>query len=218
LTCSQSAVQCVTCDSTINRVQGYDNLGHQTCVCQTGYYALPDASCVQSNCNADPYCSQCEADLALCVQCRATLNRVLQQGTNRCVCANGYYQDKNNNCSACSVGCAQCNSSTSCTTCVALATNNGDGTCTCASGTFFSVSSNGVRYCQQCPANCNSCSNALTCNVCQTNYVLSASNTCICPVKFFVNPSGNCVPCKIGCDVCTSNTTCTKCTSPLVVQ
>lgn len=59
LTCGQSASDCISCDSTINRILGYDNLGHRTCLCQDGYHALADFSCVQSNCTADPYCSQC---------------------------------------------------------------------------------------------------------------------------------------------------------------
>ena len=217
-TCSQSALECTSCDSTINRIEGYDSLGRRTCICRAGYHALPDGSCVQSNCKSDKYCSQCESDLALCIQCQANANRVIKLPEHICVCADGFYEAADGTCKPCNDGCAECSSPTKCDSCVAQATNNGDGTCRCAAGTFFQVSTNGVRYCSQCIQYCDRCSNGLTCQTCKTNFVLSVDNTCICPKNNFINSKGECVPCKVGCETCFTNSTCDKCIAPLVLE
>lgn len=58
-TCSQSSIECTSCDDTVNRIEGYDSLGHRTCICKAGYHSLSDSSCIQSNCKSDKWCSQC---------------------------------------------------------------------------------------------------------------------------------------------------------------
>lgn len=78
LTCSVAPTSCTSCDPAKNRVAGVDPAGRQTCLCQPGYYSTPDGSCVQSNCNADPFCAQCEQGLKLCVQCLASRNRIIK--------------------------------------------------------------------------------------------------------------------------------------------
>ena len=77
-TCTTSPSLCLECDPSKNRIPGTDNNGQKTCVCQPGYYSTADGSCVQSNCNADPFCSQCEQGLKLCVKCLASKNRVIK--------------------------------------------------------------------------------------------------------------------------------------------
>lgn len=47
---------------------------------------------------------------------------------------------------------------------------------------------------------------------------MTSDGNCICPSRFFINTAGQCTPCKTGCAVCSSNTTCTQCVAPLVVQ
>ena len=216
--CSQSATECTGCDVGVNRIEGYDSLGHRTCICKAGYYSVANGGCVQSNCKSDKWCSQCEADLALCIQCQANVNRVIKLPEHICVCADGFFEAADGTCKPCADGCSKCSSATKCDACVPQATNNGDGTCKCASGTFFGVASNGVRYCQQCTQECEKCGNGLTCQTCKTAFVLSADNTCVCPKNNFINAKGDCVPCKAGCETCFSNTTCDKCQAPLVLQ
>ena len=107
---------------------------------------------------------------------------------------------------------------TKCTACVAGATNNNDGSCKCSVGTFFGIATNGVRYCQKCLQYCDKCSDALSCQTCKSPFQLSTDKTCFCPKTNWINPNGDCVPCKVGCETCTSSTTCSKCVAPLVVQ
>ena len=218
LTCGLSSSDCTSCDATVNRLQGYDNLGHRTCVCRDGFYALPDFSCVQSNCTADPFCSQCEKDLLLCVQCQASKFRVIDLRSHVCVCQPGYYQDSTNNCQPCGSGCATCSSATNCTSCVATATpTNGTGRCACPIRTFYTTL-DGVGFCSSCPNFCNTCSSSVTCTTCANGFNLTTDGICICPSRFFINTAGQCIPCRTGCAVCTSNTTCSQCVAPLVVQ
>lgn len=196
-TCSISASSCTSCDSSINRIAGYDSLGHKTCICLDGYHALADYSCVQSNCTSDPFCSQCEQDLLLCVQCQANSNRVINLQSHVCVCANGYYADSNNVCQPCASGCAICTSLTNCTSCVATATPSSSvqGACNCPSTTYFTTSPSGVNYCSSCISYCSGCNNAVTCNTCINGFVLTTDGVCICPLQNYINPQGQCVPC-----------------------
>ena len=108
----------------------------------------------QSNCNADPFCAECEQGLKLCIKCLASKNRVIKLPESICVCMDGYYPDANNTCVPCKSGCGICKSATNCTSCVALSTPLNDGSCTCPDKTFFKVSLDGVRYCAACGANC----------------------------------------------------------------
>ena len=59
LTCETSPALCTSCDPNKNRIPGVDISGRQTCNCNPGYYSSFDGSCVQSNCNADPFCAEC---------------------------------------------------------------------------------------------------------------------------------------------------------------
>lgn len=128
------------------------------------------------------------------------MNRVLKLPESICVCQDGYYEDpKTKTCAPCANGCAQCSSTTQCINCVAGATSNNNGSCTCASGTFFGISTNDVRYCQKCIQYCDTCNDALTCSKCKSPFQLSSDKTCFCPKNNWINPDGNCVPCKSGC-------------------
>lgn len=217
-TCSISPTACTTCDPAKNRVAGVNDYGHQTCLCMPGFYSTPDGSCIQSDCNADPFCSQCEKGLNLCVQCLASKNRVIKLPESICVCKDGYYPNANNDCVACSQGCGICTSATKCTSCVTLATPNNDGTCTCPATTYFAISTDGVRYCAACGPYCKVCVNSTTCTTCATSFTKTVDNQCVCSAKNYINTAGNCVPCASGCQTCTSSTVCTKCIEPLVLQ
>jgi hypothetical protein len=199
LTCTTSPALCTSCDPTKNRVSGVDNSGRQTCLCQPGFYSTPDGSCIQSNCNADPFCSQCEQGLKLCVQCLASRNRIIKLPESICVCMDGYYADANNTCVPCASGCGTCRSATNCTSCVAMATPGNNGACTCPNQTYFAVSPDGVRYCAACGFKCLRCVDETTCTTCMTSYTKTVDNRCICSPRNFVDSTGNCLPCPNGC-------------------
>ena len=219
LTCATSPAICTSCDPTKNRISGVDASGRQTCLCPAGFYSTVDGSCVQSNCNADPFCSECEQGLKLCIKCLASKKRVIKLPESICVCQDGYYPDSNNTCVQCKSGCGICRTATNCTTCVAMATPNADGSCSCPAKTYFAVSADGVRYCASCGANCQTCVDAITCTTCQTSYTKTADNRCVCAARHYVDSvSGNCLPCATGCDQCSSATSCQSCIAPLLLQ
>jgi len=217
-TCAVAPTSCTSCDAAKNRVAGVDSAGRQTCLCQPGYFATPDGSCVQSNCNADPFCSQCEQGLKLCVQCLASKNRIIKLPESICVCMDGFYADSKNNCVPCPSGCGICSSATNCTSCVTLATPSANGQCNCPAQTYFTVSSDGVRYCAACGPYCTTCVDANTCTTCVTSFTKTVDNKCVCAARNFINAAGQCVPCATGCQQCTSFTNCTNCITPLVLQ
>lgn len=187
--CSLLPTLCSNCDANSNRILGFDVNGNQVCNCVPGFSQNANGDCVQTNCNADPYCSTCQMVLSssICIGCISSSNRILAS-SQKCVCKMGFY-DLNGICTACSSGCASCSSSTSCTVCVASATTNNDGTCTCPGGYYFTTTSSSLRFCTQCPQSCLSCTNATTCQTCKPNYVLS-NGVCSCPNGRFVNTTG----------------------------
>lgn len=218
LTCTTSPALCTSCDPRKNRVQGTDSQGRQSCLCPSGFYSTPDGSCIQSNCNADPFCSECEQGLKLCIKCLSSKNRVIKLPESICVCADGYYADTNNTCQPCKSGCGICKSATNCSSCVALAINNFDGSCSCPNSTFFTVSADGVRYCAACGPNCRVCSDANTCTTCMNTYTKTADNKCVCPARTFTSSTNQCQPCSTGCDQCTAANVCVSCIAPLLLQ
>jgi hypothetical protein len=218
LTCSTSPALCTSCDPKKGRVSGVDAAGRQTCLCPPGFYSNPDGSCAQSNCNADPFCAECEQGLKLCIRCLSSRFRVIKLPEAICVCMDGYYADANNTCVPCKSGCGLCKSATNCTACVALALGSNDGSCACPNATYFTVSTDGVRYCAACGANCLQCLDATTCSTCKPTYVKTADNKCVCAARSFVAANGTCQPCVTGCDICSSATVCSSCITPLLLQ
>ena len=218
LTCQTSPALCTSCDASKNRVAGVDNTGRQTCLCLPGFYSTPDGSCVQANCNADPFCAECEQGLKLCIKCLSSQNRVIKLPESICVCMDGYYPNSNNTCVPCTAGCGICSSATVCSSCVALASPIGNGGCSCPAKTYFTVSPDMVRYCAPCGPNCVSCVDANTCTTCATSYTKTADNRCVCALRNFVDAAGTCLPCPNGCQNCTSLTACNSCTPPLLLQ
>jgi hypothetical protein len=102
-----------------------------------------------------------------------------------------------------------CTSATSCQTCVVSATANGDGSCNCPAGYFFTTSP--ISYCRKCAnytLTCLSLNQALTC---QTNFTIN-NGVCSCPTGRYINNLGQCVPCVNGCATCNSSTSCLVCT------
>ena len=214
--CSLLATQCTDCDRSANRILGYDSLGNQVCNCISGYARNAQGNCVQSNCTADINCETCLTVLgtSTCIKCIAATFRTLVLPQSKCFCRTGFW-DNNGECTPCASGCASCTSATTCTQCVVSANSNGDGSCKCPDGTFFTTTP--IRYCNQCAnytLTCVSLTQALTC---QTNFTL-VNGVCVCPRGNFINNLGQCVPCINGCATCNSSTNCLACVEPLLLQ
>lgn len=214
--CSLLPTLCSNCDPNANRILGFDANGNQVCNCLPGFSANSNGDCVQSNCNADPYCSNCQTVLtsSICIRCVASTNRVLVLPSQKCLCQQGFF-DLNGICTACSAGCATCTNSTTCTQCVVSATNNKDGSCSCPVGYYFTVSP--IRFCTQCPQYSISCTSAIAATACKPNFNL-VNGVCVCPNGRFINANGQCVSCTSGCLNCNSSTSCNVCNTPLLLQ
>jgi len=215
--CSLLPNLCSNCDASANRILGYDSFGNQVCNCIPGFADNGLGNCVQSNCNADPYCSNCQTVLTVstCIKCIGSTNRVLVLPQQKCLCKTGFYE-LNGVCTSCPDGCANCTSATTCTSCVVSATPAANGTCNCQNGYYF-ISTNQMRYCTKCPNYCTTCQSAQICLTCATNFTLLLG-ACTCPVENYVNNLGQCVPCVAGCANCNSSTSCQSCKVPLLQQ
>jgi transposase-like protein len=56
-------------------------MGHQTCICPSGFQGLADGSCVQKGCNSDPFCSVCDPIKNICSECLSSYKLT----ENKCV-------------------------------------------------------------------------------------------------------------------------------------
>jgi hypothetical protein len=214
--CSLLPDRCTDCDAASNRILGYDNLGNQICNCKSGYFPNSAGQCVQSNCDADPFCSTCLTVLSrsTCIQCIAATYRVLVMPQQKCYCQTGFY-DANGICTPCGSGCSNCSTASVCSSCVVSASNNNDGTCTCPSGYFFTTSP--IRYCKKCPNYTLTCSSSVLALTCAANFTLT-NGACLCRSGNYISALGQCLPCVSGCSTCNSSTSCQACSQPLLIQ
>ena len=186
--CQGNAYTCTFCDSTKNKIAGYDNLGRLTCVCAAGYSLGVDGTCSQTDCTTDPYCQQCSTDsIRICLACKPSLNRTLDTNTYKCVCQDGFYEDVNGQCVTCPNACASCTNNTYCKTCVAGASRTGN-TCSCPTGTFFTNVPTG--YCKACQNNCVLCNSNGACLQCLPNYQQTPDGKCSCGNGKYTSSTG----------------------------
>ncbi|KAL4460055.1 hypothetical protein ABPG73_001733 [Tetrahymena malaccensis] len=151
--------------------------------CQSGYYLFIDGTC-KSPC---PTTFTPNSSNQSCV-CRQ--NSSLQ--TNICPCNTGFV-DLGGVCQACPSNCNQCSSQTACTTCQPTYYLFVDGTCK-----------------SPCPATFQANNQNQSC-VCRPNSTLS-TNTCPCNTGY-LDVAGICQQCPTNCNQCSSQTTCTTCSS-----
>lgn len=109
-----------------------------------------------------------------------------------------------------------------------------DGSCTALCGTGYYLD---VLMCRPCNVGCATCTDANACGTCGNGYTFNAtSGTCYCdytagnhiylefclfncPVAYYKNSTTKrCEKCGFGCLVCTSESVCTSCYSPYVVN
>lgn len=208
---------CLNCDPALNRINGLDEAGHQTCFCAPGYSALKDGSCVQNGCTADPYCQDCDdaRGVKVCIQCVASSNRYLAVPQYACVCKEGFY-DEGGICKPCSSGCATCTSATKCTQCVAAANSTNNGACSCPQSYFFA--SDPIRYCKRCKPYCLKCTSENSCDLCLPGFSATSNGECVCARGKYVNSQLQCVPCINNCTVCSGEANCTLCAAGFFLQ
>ena len=125
-------------------------------------------------------------------------------------------------CTACQSPCLNCNSSTSCLSCLIGYLHNFTCASTCPTGLYAEGSNNS---CIACTNNCLTCASSAICQSCLPTYFLYQS-TCIsaCPKGYFPNPSANssiggtCSSCSLPCLTCLSPVLCLACQSGFLSQ
>lgn len=168
---------CEECDANKNRILGYDEIGHKTCYCISGYIALPNGDCKEADCTADPFCQECDTarNTTICIGCIASTHRVLTIPQYVCECKEGYYES-NGECLPCSSGCAKCSNATTCDRCAVSANDNSDGTCLCPSSYFFAIEP--IRFCKRCNDFCLNCTNFDSCDLCLPSFTATTNGAC----------------------------------------
>jgi hypothetical protein len=181
LSCSYNgtSVVCASCDSSLYWTMGLSNL---SCNCQTSYYLNNGSVC--SVCQLG--CSSCDlsGSSLLCSSCISSLFRTMGPSNMSCDCQPQYYQDANNTCSLCPLGCLYCSLNGSvlycsiCNSSLNRLLNSSNLSCDCQIG-FYQDASN---ICVPCRSGCLSCtfSNIMEiCLTCSNGYYLSSNNTCL---------------------------------------
>lgn len=200
--------------------------GPNSCnACKTGF--LVDGECLD-NCPKGTYpqfnpniCLPCDP------QCRACTNNACTE------CKDGFFLSgekcletcpiktfpniQTNTCDSCPENCDACNSSDKCDRC-----QSGfyleDGKCKtdCKAG---SVSSNN-GICIPCEKYCDIClsNNTSQCTQCEKGK-FNQNGICVdqCASNQFVDAFGNCKDCSVNCIICDDITSCSKCSSPLIL-
>lgn len=186
-------------------------------VCPSRFYTNTVSSLCLSCTNIN--CLTCSSDLTTCLSCDSITDRRTLNGTT-CSCQTGYYSVAGTSvCSPCSNLCETCSGPVNCLTCVA-STNRElvSGYCVCKSG-FVDT---GVVNCQSCATSmpgCTACSSSTVCTACNSTGQFSlVSGNCSCNAGYYYNATHYtsnlaCASCLLGCQVCTSSTTCTTCFS-----
>jgi len=211
--CKNCPKECESCDSTdkCNSCKLGYVLQEGKCIttCTSGYVEVAGDICKEC---VDADCDTCNpTDLNECTTCKNS--KVLLNGDCVDKCGEGYYvQDAK--CYPCSKNCNFCSSGNDCQVCVAGNHFVGDSeVCDVCPDDHVII---GDR-CYECSvSNCNLCvaGDKDKCNTCDSGYVLD-DHKCptTCPLYKY-EKDGKCSRCEELCEVCTSDTNCTKCASP----
>ena len=209
--CKDCSVSCLTCSGGLesNCETCLSNATKQndgTCQCNSSYFKRNDGSCAQ--CPA--LCSTCNS--SNCLTC--TSPAILQ--TSKCVCPSHQYLDTTQ-CLNCDTACLNCSGAgaSNCASCYnqgILTPAAGPGTCSCASGKYYSPPSG----CMPCNVGCKDCAGALAnqCLSCNSGATLSGESptSCVCNIGLYLESTGICQTCSQNCQACLgSSATCTSC-------
>lgn len=156
-----------------------DNSPVHCLTCLDGYYFT------NFQCKAcSPNCRKCVNDPYQCTGCPTT--QVLLGANCIAGCGLGYFNDASSVCQACPATCIQCNSLTSCITCV--------------NGNYL----DGTNMCVPCAASCKTCQGTPTfCLSCNAGLLLQ-NGLCISPPCSggYFQVGTSCQQCPTGCSAC----------------
>ena len=190
---------CIGCRSSLaTQISGF-------CVCPSGFDFDSAGQCTAIQCH--PTCLTCTSPASsACTSCRE--GEVLTLGS--CLCQSGLPRTSTGQCPVCNPKCKTCKGTlpTDCLSCIAGAFPNPDGSCSCSSGSFFSLQDGACRPCAVQCATCNgaTAANCLTCRGDPASVYLSAVGTCTCRTGFTMDASGVCRACAAGCVQCDAAT------------
>ena len=184
-----------------------------------------------NNCTACvPNCASCRNVTGVCTKCLPTYTlgsnelcacnpdpkvQWYKSSTNECIdittCADGLYNDGQNNCLPCPANCAKCDFKTGvCNTCnITFTADLTKNSCNCVAGQFMTALKNGA--CKACDSKCPTCQDITgNCQSCINNLVIKTSatpNFCACNVGTYLKTSNNmCTPCATNCSSCVDGT------------
>lgn len=147
------------------------------------------------SCLNETSCEVCQKDYYLDIKNNNKCSDCTQQGSYK----NGP-TDGSGKCLICLKGCAECDNSLTCKTCV--------------SGFFLNSEK---TLCLECMSNCSKCSSSIACNLCNNSFYLLSNNTCSdCShsgglKSGLSDGSGLCKSCISNCKACKDEITCDTC-------
>lgn len=217
-TCSVTPTNCTSCGQSLGGIYLYFSSGSCLANCPVGYYAN----------NSTYTCDQCDSSCHTCfglssTQCLTCTTGSWLSSNSSCIsaCPNGQYSS-NNICYPCPQMCATCSSTSTCSSCQAVAglpyylDANNNCVMICPGGTY----PRSDLTCTACTSPCSTCAAGSTlCTSCDnttsTPYLEYGTFTCVaaCPDGQFA-PSGSyiCAACNADCKTCnTNNTNCLSC-------
>ncbi|EAR98006.3 bowman-birk serine protease inhibitor family protein (macronuclear) [Tetrahymena thermophila SB210] len=198
-----SSLECTQCDSSKFRT-----LKNNQCVCKEGYFYINsyDVSCLQCY-NKCETCKSGQKENNICLTCRPTDNRILQN--NSCQCKQGYFESLSSSstiCDQCQPRCLTCSNKTTCDSCdqsLQLILNSSN-QCVCKDGYY---EDNGL--CKLCHYSCEKCNGpgSNNCTSCiQSKNRIFKQNQCICLDSYYDDGSNQqCQKCHYSCYTCNNN-------------
>ncbi|CAD8136694.1 unnamed protein product [Paramecium pentaurelia] len=191
-TCSDAMI-CLTCFPDQNRF--YNNY---QCQCIDGYFENGfNATCIKCN----TFCKSCLYKEDYCTKCYTEQYRILSK-ENKCVCQNGYYDNKSDVCLKCNNNCNSCSDYSICTSCNEFQFRRLDShikQCICQEGYY----DNNELTCLPCYYTCSKCNNSNLisyCTACPKTRQKSANNLdvfeCKCRKGYFDDGYLECQSCN----------------------
>ena len=176
------------------------------------------------------FCSACDITCQVCTgptpsdctACNETVSMRRLNGTNYCVCKDGYYENGTRNCLPCQPPCVTCTSNVSCLTCNTTGNMLLQGTtCVCLDHSALASTNMSCVLCSTISRGCLNCT-PTACTLCDSSLnLILQSPVCVCASGYFLNPLQQCQLCNTTlphCAKCIDGSTCTFCESPYLLN
>jgi hypothetical protein len=232
---SSTPWQCTSCVTNAQLNSFYAN-----CSCLPGFTPTPNGQqctgCPSGTVLINGVCSNCPVGTTYnngqctgcgyrCTTCSNNVCLTCVDPTRRnistnCGCIDGYFDNNQAACVACSSICQTCSALNVCTSCYSSQSMTlSNGQCVCSQGFYSTINNQGNLVCKQCDAICNSCSvyswNCDSCNTSQnkvpasvTGYDPTTYKKCLCASGYTLSTNGTCSLMD-----CTSDIYCSNCQS-----